>query len=206
MCQHLNDDQAYVVSISDLFIITLTYSFYNRSCAQFANLDIKMEKKYVVIAAPGMEEFAKALVATDSSRFTYFETQWRKFPDGTDNIYIGGFYPVDYIHDANVLFLASFYSNDATLSQYHALTMLCESFVDSMTILLPFYPTGTMERVLKKALVVLRTPWQRCSVTCLMLVVLRVSWCTIFTRCRISFITLTVGRSEKCVSFTHRSH
>ena len=27
------------------------------------------------------------------------------------------------------------------------LTMLCESFVESLTILLPFYPTGTMERV-----------------------------------------------------------
>ena len=122
-------------------------------CAQFANLDIKMEKKYVVIAAPGMEEFAKELVASDSKRFTYFETQWKKFPDGTDNIYVGGFYPNDHIHDANVLFLASFHSNDTTLAQYHALTMLCESFVDSMTILLPFYPTGTMERVLKRGTV-----------------------------------------------------
>ena len=62
MCQHLDENQV--------------------SCAQFANLKINVAKKYVVIAAPGMEDFAKALVAKDSSRFTYFETQWRKFPDG----------------------------------------------------------------------------------------------------------------------------
>jgi hypothetical protein len=46
------------------------------SCAQFANLDIKVEKKYIVIAAPGMEEFAKELVKKDPGRFKYFETNW----------------------------------------------------------------------------------------------------------------------------------
>lgn len=122
-------------------------------CSQYANMSIDIEKKYVIIAAPGMEEFAERLVAADPSRFTYFPTTWGKFPDKTDNIYVGGYSPENHIHDANVLFLANFYSNDVTLSQYHVLTMLCESFLDSMTILLPFYPTGTMERVLKEGTV-----------------------------------------------------
>lgn len=39
---------------------------------------------------------------------------------------------------------------DAILSQFQALVVLCESFIESMTILLPFYPMGTMERVLKE--------------------------------------------------------
>lgn len=38
-------------------------------------------------------------------------------------------------------------SNDKTMSQFHVLTMLGESFVNTLTIVLPFFPTGTMERV-----------------------------------------------------------
>ena len=34
-----------------------------------------------------------------------------------------------------MLFLASFHNNDATLSQFHVLNMLCESFVESMVCL-----------------------------------------------------------------------
>jgi len=100
-----------------------------------------------------MEEFAEKLVEQDPLRFQYFKTSWKKFPDGTDNIFVGGYYPKNHIHDAHVLFLANFSSNDTTLSQYHVLTMLSESFCDTMTILLPFYPTGTMERVTKEGTV-----------------------------------------------------
>merc|ERR1712107_867068 len=41
---------------------------------------------------------------------------------------------------------ADFHCNDAILSQFHALTSLCESFIASLTILLPYYPHGTKER------------------------------------------------------------
>jgi hypothetical protein len=39
-----------------------------------------------------------------------------------------------------VLFLASFHSNDATLSQLYVCITLLESLVKSLTIVLPFYP------------------------------------------------------------------
>jgi len=123
------------------------------ACEQYANFSIEIEKKYVIIAAPGMEEFAKRLIKSDPNRFQYFETSWNKFPDGTDNIFVGGFSPKNHIADSNLLFLASFNNNDVTLSQYHVLTMLSESFLDSLTILLPFYPCGTMERVMKEGTV-----------------------------------------------------
>ncbi len=32
----------------------------------------------------------------------------------------------------------------------HALIVLCESFVRTLTVFLPFYPHGTMERVVKE--------------------------------------------------------
>mmetsp|Transcript_8665 Transcript_8665/g.21345 ORF Transcript_8665/g.21345 Transcript_8665/m.21345 type:complete len:490 (+) Transcript_8665:171-1640(+) len=105
---------------------------------------------YTIIAAPGMENFANSLVDADPDRFTYFPTDWAKFPDGSDNITVGGFRPVNRIRDENILFLASFHNNDVTLSQFYVLTMLAESFPKDLTILLPFYPTATMERVAKE--------------------------------------------------------
>ena len=44
-------------------------------------------------------------------------SKWRKFPDGTDNITLGGFDPQDTVSGRDVLFLASFESNDVTMSQ-----------------------------------------------------------------------------------------
>ena len=44
------------------------------------------------------------------------------------------------IRHSHVLFLASFDSNDAFLSQLSVLIMLCESFISSLTIFMPYYP------------------------------------------------------------------
>eukprot|EP00981_Chlorochromonas_danica_P002548 scaffold487_cov178-Ochromonas_danica.AAC.36 len=49
--------------------------------------------KYQIVAAPGMEGLAESIVAKWPDRFLYHKTQWKKFPDGTDNIEIGGFQP-----------------------------------------------------------------------------------------------------------------
>ena len=76
--------------------------------------------------------------------FRYHATKWGKFPDGTDNIKIGGFEPENHLRGSNVIFLASFHSNDATLSQLYVCIALLESLVESLTIVLPFYPVGTM--------------------------------------------------------------
>ena len=107
-------------------------------------------RPYVILASAAMHSTAERLVAADPSRFEYHVSKWRKFPDGTDNITLGGFDPVDRVSGKDVLFLASFDNNETTLSQLHALTFLCESaFVGSLTVLLAFLPTGTMERYLQ---------------------------------------------------------
>lgn len=103
--------------------------------------------KYQIVAAPGMEGIAESIVAKWPDRFLYHKTQWKKFPDGTDNIEIGGFQPRNRISGENVLMLASFHNNDVTLSQFSVMITLLQSFVDSLTVVLPFYPVGTMERV-----------------------------------------------------------
>jgi len=97
-----------------------------------------------------MGMMAERVAAADPFRFEYYMSKWRKFPDGTDNITLGGFEPEDRVSGRDVLFLASFDSNDTTLSQLHALCFLCESaLLSSLTVLLAYLPTGTMERYLQ---------------------------------------------------------
>ena len=108
-------------------------------------------KRYVIIAAPGMEEMAERMQAVEPNRFLYLQdTMWNKFPDGTDNIEIGGFHPTNRIAGQNVLFLSSFHNNEVTLSQFSVMITLLQSFIESLTVVLPFYPVGTMERVIKE--------------------------------------------------------
>lgn len=108
----------------------------------------KAEKFYNVLAAPLCERKGRQLEAAAPERFRFFPSRWEKFSDsGTDKIELGGFTPMNHIRGSHVLFLADFHSNDAVLSQVNALVTLCESFILSLTIALPYYPHGTMERV-----------------------------------------------------------
>lgn len=103
--------------------------------------------RYQIIAAPEMEKLAQDIVELYPNRFMLHKTTWDKFPDGTDCIQIGGFTPKNRISGENVLFLASFHDNGATLSQFSVMITLLSSFITSLTVCLPYYPVGTMERV-----------------------------------------------------------
>jgi phosphoribosylpyrophosphate synthetase len=105
------------------------------------------ETKYQLFAAPGMESIAKSIVDLYPGRFLLHQTKWGKFPDGTDNIEVGGFQPINRISGENVMMLASFHNNDVTLSQFSVMITLLTSFIESLTVVLPYYPVGTMERV-----------------------------------------------------------
>lgn len=104
-------------------------------------------QQYVVFASPPFEALALDLQRQHPSRFRFFPIHWHKFPDGTDNITITGFTPRNFVSGSHCLFLASFHNNDVTLSQFSVLIVLLQSFIESMTIALPFYPVGTNERV-----------------------------------------------------------
>jgi phosphoribosylpyrophosphate synthetase len=104
-------------------------------------------RRYCVYAAPTMENIAKRLEESNPSRFMYYGIDWGKFPDGTDNITMEGFHPQNNIAGEHVLFIASFHNNDVTLSQFSVLIVLLQSFLKSLTVVLPFYPVGTNERV-----------------------------------------------------------
>mmetsp|Transcript_3648 Transcript_3648/g.4854 ORF Transcript_3648/g.4854 Transcript_3648/m.4854 type:complete len:391 (+) Transcript_3648:72-1244(+) len=105
---------------------------------------------YQIIASKETEALAKRMGETYPDRFTYHPTKWEKFPDGTDQIEIGGFYPHNLLSGEHVLFLASFHNNDVTLSQFQVMIALLQSFIESLTVVLPFSPVGTMERVIRE--------------------------------------------------------
>lgn len=104
-------------------------------------------RQYVVFCAEPFIDMALRMQSAWPDRFRYCPIHWEKFPDGTDNITITGFTPLNVVSGSHVLFLASFHSNDVTLSIFSVLIVLLQSFIESLTIALPFYPVGTNERV-----------------------------------------------------------
>ncbi|CAM9850376.1 unnamed protein product [Ascophyllum nodosum] len=110
----------------------------------------RSQHRYQIVAAEAMEGIARRLEEVHPERFRFHKTSWGKFPDGTDNIEIGGFTPHNVVSGEHVLFLASFHNNDVTLSQFQVMICLLQYFVESLTVVLPYYPTGTMERVIKE--------------------------------------------------------
>jgi len=110
-------------------------------------IDLKGNKKFVVLCADAMKPMVNNLVNAHPDRFKYVVTEYKKYNDGTDDITIGGFSPENEIAGEDILFLASFHSNDVTLSQFSVLIVLLQSFIESLTIVLPYYPVATNERV-----------------------------------------------------------
>jgi phosphoribosylpyrophosphate synthetase len=112
-----------------------------------SKMKLRQERQYVVFCASIYTDLAIRLQQSQPDRFKYFPIHWAKYPDGTDNITIEGFNPENEIAGEHVLFLASFHNNDVTLSQFSVFIVLLQSFIESLTILLPYYPVGTNERV-----------------------------------------------------------
>jgi phosphoribosylpyrophosphate synthetase len=120
--------------------------FESSVCTEGAWFDGAPETQYELLACPDYVEMAENMVLQQPNRFRYHPTIYDKFPDGTDMLRIGGFTPQNNIMGRHIIFLASFQTNDSTLAQLHVLIVLLQSHIESMTIVLPFYPCGTMER------------------------------------------------------------
>jgi len=106
--------------------------------------------QYEVLAAAVYDDLAMEMQKRYPSRFRYHKSSWAKFSDGMDNIELGGFTPINLIRGRHVLLLSSFHNNDVILQLFHAMIVLQQSFIESLTVVLPFYPVATMERVLKE--------------------------------------------------------
>ena len=115
------------------------------------HLDIltrKCSKRYHVLYHYTMHDFVSNLkrIGSPYLQFPKEPIEWKYFDDGTDKISIPDLTKSS-MADKHILLVANFENNAATLSQFHVLTYLCELRIQSLTILMPFFPTGTTERV-----------------------------------------------------------
>lgn len=70
--------------------------------------------------------------------------RWDKFHDGFPNLFIDD---VKNVAGKDVLFLASFHSPEVIFEQLSVIYAIPRYLAKSFTVILPYFPTGTMERV-----------------------------------------------------------
>lgn len=107
-----------------------------------------LNKKHYFVFWYGKEDavtdFVNSLISVGPSRYTKMEILWDRFPDGTANIKIDG---LDELQGKRVLFIASFPREGEKMRQLYALSHIARQGIKSMTLVLPYFPTGTMERI-----------------------------------------------------------
>jgi phosphoribosylpyrophosphate synthetase len=72
------------------------------------------------------------------------DIEWKDFPDSWPNIFIRN---SDQIRHSHVLFLASLHNPQTIFEQISLLYHLPKYLCRSLKVLLPYFPTGTMERI-----------------------------------------------------------
>ncbi|XP_075659783.1 ribose-phosphate pyrophosphokinase 4-like [Castanea sativa] len=83
-------------------------------------------------------------VAAESDAIELRSINWRTFDDGFPNLFIPN---AQGIRGQHVAFLASFSSPGVIFEQLSVIYALPKLFISSFTLVLPFFPTGTSERM-----------------------------------------------------------
>ncbi|KAJ1377239.1 Ribose-phosphate pyrophosphokinase, N-terminal domain [Sesbania bispinosa] len=83
-------------------------------------------------------------VAAHSHHITLQSIRWRSFADGFPNLFIDN---AEELRGQHVAFLASFSSPAQVFEQLSVIYALPRLFVASFTLVLPFFPTGSFERM-----------------------------------------------------------
>ncbi|AES96105.1 putative ribose-phosphate diphosphokinase [Medicago truncatula] len=104
---------------------------------------MKNSKKVVLFYSAETKSLAYN-IASESDAIELRSISWGKFPDGFPNIFIPN---AQGIRGQHVAFLASFSSPAVIFEQIPVIYALPKLFVASFTLVLPFFPTGTSERM-----------------------------------------------------------
>ncbi|XP_027361639.1 ribose-phosphate pyrophosphokinase 4-like [Abrus precatorius] len=103
----------------------------------------KNAKKVVLFYCAETKALAEK-IAVESDAIELRNISWGKFPDGFPNIFIPN---AQGIRGQHVAFLASFSSPAVIFEQIPVIYALPKLFIASFTLVLPFFPTGTSERM-----------------------------------------------------------
>lgn len=103
----------------------------------------RTKKSVCLFYCEEMEELAKK-VASESDSIELRNISWKAFEDGFPNLFISNAHG---IRGQHVAFLASFSSPGVIFEQLSIIYALPRLFISSFTLILPFFPTGTSERM-----------------------------------------------------------
>ncbi|KAK9663974.1 hypothetical protein RND81_14G010500 [Saponaria officinalis] len=101
------------------------------------------KKKVLLFYCEEAQELAHK-VAAQSDLIQLQSISWRSFDDGFPNLYINN---AQDIRGHHVAFLASFSKPEVIFEQLSVIYALPRLFVASFTLVLPFFPTGSFERM-----------------------------------------------------------
>lgn len=106
-------------------------------------MDKSQKKQVYLFYCSECEDLARQ-IASQSDLITLQTIKWRKFDDGFPNIFINN---AQALRGQHVAFLASFSSQGVIFEQLSVIYALPKLFVASFSLVLPFFPTGSFERM-----------------------------------------------------------
>mmetsp|Transcript_2634 Transcript_2634/g.2948 ORF Transcript_2634/g.2948 Transcript_2634/m.2948 type:complete len:411 (-) Transcript_2634:258-1490(-) len=101
------------------------------------------EHDVVLFCSKDFEELGHTIAST-SDHITVGSINWGKFGDGFPNLFVRD---ARSLRNKHVAFLASFHEPGVIFEQLGIIHALPRMFVASFTVVLPFFPTGTSERI-----------------------------------------------------------
>lgn len=99
---------------------------------------------YTIVAHSSMAHIKDALIKHDPTSYDEINVKWGEFESGMPNIFIE---EVHRLQPAHVLLLLNMRQKEILLDEMSLLYAIPRYGCRSLTVLLPFFPTGTMERV-----------------------------------------------------------
>lgn len=105
---------------------------------------VQQQQRYLVLSHPSMNSIKDSLVQQHPSMYEEIQVQWKEFESGMPNLFIED---VHRLAHANVLLLLNLRHKEILLDQLSVAYAIPRYGCKSLTVLVPFFPTGTMERV-----------------------------------------------------------
>ncbi|GFH21357.1 uncharacterized protein HaLaN_18646, partial [Haematococcus lacustris] len=108
-----------------------------------AAIPANLRKNCILFYTNDMEELAKKVAGHADGNIELGKIRWKKFADGFPDLFVED---ALHIRNRHVAFLASFHNPSVIFEQISVIYALPRLFVGSFTLVLPFFPTGTLER------------------------------------------------------------
>jgi phosphoribosylpyrophosphate synthetase len=103
-----------------------------------------MDMRAVVFSFSSMDGIADAICKAYPTMFRRGVISWKYFPDGWPNI---TFEPLQTLENRHVIFLGSLYNRSQLIEQLSMVMVLPRQFVQSLSVVFPYFAPATMERV-----------------------------------------------------------